>query len=259
MFDSRRFAGRSTTCLLAVGTVLVSLLVPGCGEGTPSPANSATFRHQRPDIRLDYPMGLTTALDRRVDRLWLVGDDAAYLFDARSKRKLGRVQLDGWIFIRPPYGCAPAILIRESGAVLVSSNVVPMIWEVDPIRLAATRHPVLLVSDDGKDVGITGLAQSGNGRIVFGTNGVGTLWRVDTETWTAYPIHLDRPLPPGGCLVSIREATDARDPVALCVHSDGEGSLVILDSQFRRGMVVANSCTASIVRQRTARTPLRSH
>ncbi len=58
------------------------------------------------------------------------------------------------------YACAPDIAIGPRGEVVVTSNVLPVLWKIDPDTLAVSVHRLQLDADHDKDVGFSGLAYS---------------------------------------------------------------------------------------------------
>jgi len=70
------------------------------------------------------------------------------------------VPLPGWLYAGEPYGCAPDLALGPKGEALISSDVVPVLWRVDPETLAVTQHTPWLDADADKDIGFTALAFS---------------------------------------------------------------------------------------------------
>ncbi|OAI52495.1 hypothetical protein AYO46_00615 [Betaproteobacteria bacterium SCGC AG-212-J23] len=63
-----------------------------------------------------------------------------------------RVELPGWTYVGEPY-CPPALALGANGEIVVTSNVIPTLWRIDPGTLAVTTHPLALDSDQDRDVG----------------------------------------------------------------------------------------------------------
>jgi hypothetical protein len=69
------------------------------------------------------------------------------------------VLLPGWIWVAAPH-CPPVLAIGPNGEAVVTSNVVPMLWRIDPDTLAVSTHALALNVDLDKDVGFAGLFYS---------------------------------------------------------------------------------------------------
>lgn len=64
--------------------------------------------------------------------------DAVYLQQARKARVA--IKLPEWQWAHEPYACPPAIAIGPRGEALVTSNVLPVLWKIDPQTRAVTVH-----------------------------------------------------------------------------------------------------------------------
>jgi len=119
------------------------------------------------------------------NRLWLLDPNAVSLYDNRSGKLLQRIVLPGWIHFGERFGCPPDLALDPSGAVFVTSNVLPVLWRIDPVQLEVTVLDIALDADHDKDVGFTGLAFAANG-IFIATNAIhGTLWEIDVRASSA--------------------------------------------------------------------------
>ena len=154
------------------------------------------------------------------------------------------VKLPGWHWAHEPYACPPAIAIGPRGEALVTSNVLPVLWKIDPQTLAVTVHSLELDADSDKDVGFSGLVYSARDGAYFAVSELhGSLWRIDPLLRRAQKIALvgagarrlcavdaargaPQPLQPGSACrarASISRLTSARPtssrPAALRIHS----------------------------------------
>ena len=68
--------------------------------------------------------------------------------------------LPGWLLVDAPYSCPPDLALGPKGEALITSNILPTLWRIDPESLAVTVHPLLLDADTDKDVGFSALAYS---------------------------------------------------------------------------------------------------
>lgn len=95
------------------------------------------------------------------------------------------VVLAGWINVHPPHAEPPACVVEPRGSVLVSSNVVPDLWRIDPATGGVDRLPIHLVDHPDREVGFSELEMV-TPRVLKAKNAIdGTPWRIDLRTRTA--------------------------------------------------------------------------
>lgn len=95
------------------------------------------------------------------------------------------VVLAGWVNAYQPYAEPPGCVVEPGGTVLVSSNVVPDLWRVDPVTGAIDRVPIRLNDDAMREVGFT-LLEIADAKTVKAKAAIGgAAWRIDLETRTA--------------------------------------------------------------------------
>jgi hypothetical protein len=126
-------------------------------------------------------------LDAQRNRVWLLTDEGVVIYDAAAPDKVLPVPLPGWQFAGEPYGCLPDLALGPKGEAVISSDVVPVLWRVDPTSLAVTRHELQLDADTDKDVGftvLTYLPEQGEFLAVSGLHG--TVWRIDGQLLQAH-------------------------------------------------------------------------
>jgi hypothetical protein len=112
------------------------------------------------------------------EQTWVLNADGVYLQQAGKARVA--VKLPEWHWANEPYACPPAIAIGPRGEALVTSNVLPVLWKIDPQTLAVTVHSLELDADSDKDVGFSGLVYSARDNAYFALSELhGTLWRID--------------------------------------------------------------------------------
>ena len=119
------------------------------------------------------------------NRLWLLNRDAVSLHDSGSGKLLRRVVLPGWTYFGERFGCPPDLALDSAGVVFVTSNVLPVLWRIDPVRFEVTRLDIERDVDQDKDMGFTGLAFAADGTVVAANAIHGTLWRIDLRTSSA--------------------------------------------------------------------------
>lgn len=136
------------------------------------------------------------------EQTWVLGVDGVYL--QRPGKARVAVKLPEWQWAHEPYACPPAIAIGPRGEALVTSNVLPVLWKIDPQTLAVTVHSLQLDADSDKDVGFSGLVYSARDNAYFAVSELhGTLWRIDPLLRRAQKIALSEPVR-GACSVSMQ-------------------------------------------------------
>ena len=136
------------------------------------------------------------------DRSWVI--EAGSLFLEESGKPRRAVELPGWHWAGEPYACAPAIAAGPRGEVVVTSNVLPVLWKIDPQTLAVSVHRLQLDADHDKDVGFSGLVYSERSGAWFAVSEAhGSLWRIDPLLRRAQKIALSERVR-GACSVSMQ-------------------------------------------------------
>jgi len=121
---------------------------------------------------------------------------------------LRRIDLPDAVFAHLPYACPPAMIVDRSGAVIISSNVLPVLWRIEPEGFTVRRYELLLDLEKDLDVGFSGLAAAHDDGIVFAHAGaLGSLWRIELPSGKATEINL--PLDAGIRLQSSASHTTA--------------------------------------------------
>ncbi len=130
-------------------------------------------------------------------RTWLI--DAGELFLQQAGKPRRAIRLPDWQWAGEPYACAPDIALGPRGEVIVTSNVLPVLWKIDPETLGVSVHRLELDSDLDKDVGFSALVYSERNGAYFAVSGLhGTLWRIDPLLRRAQKIALSE-VQPAGC------------------------------------------------------------
>lgn len=167
------------------GAFVASLLAATNGVG--APAWVQPDRTQREEA---LPV-LRVQLDTQRNRSWVLNHDAVYVYDAAKRRLIQRIELPGWFYVNEVFSCTPDFVLTPTGAALVTSNIVPTIWEIDPKSFVAHQHRLALDVDNDKDVGFVGLAYSRDGKELFGVSSLpGSLWKIDLITDTAQRVQV---------------------------------------------------------------------
>ena len=118
--------------------------------------------------------------DAARDRGWMLTPAGIAVVDPRSGRTVAQISLPDWIWAGEPLGCMPALALGPKGEVLVSSDVLPVLWRVDPDTLAVSRHELALDDRSGRDIGFSALSYSAKqGTFVAVACAGGARWRID--------------------------------------------------------------------------------
>ena len=178
---------------------------------------------------------LRTVQDASRNRVWVLERDAIYLHEGAQKK---RFELPGWTYVTEAYACSPDVALDAQGAAVVTSNVVPVLWRVEPAKAQVTRHELTLDADADKDVGFTGLTYAADQGVFFAVSATyGSLWRIDPLLRRAQKIPVSIPLG-DACGLAV-ERTKTRRTVVLCV----EGLRTVhLSPDQRSGYVFARRC-----------------
>jgi len=140
---------------------------------------------------------LRTVPDAARQRVWLLEADAVYLVEGGAKK---RFELPGWLHVSEGYVCSPDLAIDAQGAAIVTSNVMPVVWRIEPAKAQVTRHELALSADADKDVGFTGLVYARHQRAFYAVSATyGSVWRIDPQLQRAQKIRQSA-APERGCL-----------------------------------------------------------
>lgn len=154
--------------------------------------------------------------DAERNRLWLLDQGAVTLYHSRSGKLLQRIVLPGWTFAGKPFGCPPDLALDASGAVFVTSDVLPVLWRIDPVQFEVTVLEVALDADQDKDMGFTSLAFAADETLIAANAIHGTLWRINLRALTAEKVASSAPVrgvcEPRALLETAREASRAINP-----------------------------------------------
>ena len=229
-----------------LGVVAMMVAVSGCDSAAASrsvPGNSVAASVP-PDWYGDKPV-LRTQVDAARGRLWALTAEGVELYDAATRRKLAQIALPDWTWVGMQFACPPDLAIGPRGEAVISSNVVPTLWRVDPVSLAASKHDLALEEDSGKDVGITALVFSAQqGAYLAVSAAHGSLWRIDPRLARAQKIPLSEPLPKS-CTLAIAPREPDRRPiraVSMCVRGEKGDWTVAFAPDQRFGYVRPGQC-----------------
>lgn len=219
--------------------ILVAGLFVAISTGAPSLVRAEALRWE------DTLPALRIQVDAQRNRVWILTFDAVYLYNISNRRLLKRVELPNWAVAGEPAICAPDLALTPSGTALVTSNVTPAIFEIDPKKPAVRVHRIALDADDDKDVGFTGLAFDRGGRDLFGVSSLhGSAWRIDLVAGKAHKVRLTDPIR-GACGVAVLNRGTAKagnaEPV-LCIAGAGAERRISLTADVKAGRVSSAPC-----------------
>jgi hypothetical protein len=194
---------------------------------------------------------VTPATAKGVAPTWSLHTDGVDVLDAATTAKLRSIRLPGWVWANELYACPPVLALGPNGEALVSSNVQPVIWRIDPASFEVTRHELAL-DDRGRDVGFSGVAWSGRQGAYFAASGLdGSLWRIDRDLERAQRVPLSGGMPSACGLRMLSD--DARNPAqfALCVRTERGDWTVTLSPDHRSGHARPAPCAADAIASST--------
>jgi len=140
-----------------------------------------------------HAQALRTQVDRAHDRAWTLTRDDVVVRAASGRKIVARLALEGWIWAGEPWSCAPDLALGPRGEAVVTSDVLPVLWRIDPQTLAVTRHELALDADQGRDVGFSEIAWSPRHAAYFAVSAQGSRWRIDARLMRAEKIATTSP------------------------------------------------------------------
>lgn len=183
-------------------------------------------------------------VDASRNRVWFLTEEGVFLYDALRPQRVA-FNLPGLMWAGAPYGCLPDLALGPKGEVVVTSDIAPTLWRIDPETLAVSVHPLALDADLDKDVGFSGLVYSARQGAFFAvSHHHGTLWRIDSQLQSARKIPLTAPVR-GACSLTPRAhgAEQVASRMAdLCVRTPAGERSVLFAPDWRSAYVSAAAC-----------------
>ena len=171
---SNRIVSTSSRVFLAFLAASV-VAIAGC-DNRPSPPPA---QHATGVSLLDPSDNGRQRDDLARGRVWILNSQGVFLYHTSTAR-IVEVTLPSWQWVDTPYACPPDLAVGPNGEAVVTSNVVPTLWRIDPVSLAVSVHELVLDADNDKDVGFSGLRYSTEHGVFFAASDVhGSLWRID--------------------------------------------------------------------------------
>ena len=227
--------------ITVVAVTAALALLAGCETGAGSGAS-----RQYGNASGAKPVSVRYQVDAPRERVWWLTANGVFVNNARASEKTA-VALPGWTWAAAPWSCMPDLALGPRGEAVVTSNVVPVVWRIDPDTLAVSEHALALDADNDKDVGFSGLTYSPEHQAYFAVSGVhGTLWKIDPQLTRAEKIALSIPIH-SACRVGMGSGAisqvGGRTAVGLCVSGAERNWTVDLVLAHRSGYVRKTACT----------------
>src|SRR5262245_51709247 len=170
MWHGKAIAARMFSLALSIGSLA------GC-EVQPPPQVAKTAS----DLRRDLAPELRYQVDPSRRRVWILNRDGVFVYDVGTPEKTV-VRLPDWLWVGGDYSCLPDLALGPKGEAVITSNIQPTLWRVDPDSLTVSVHPLALDADADKDLGFTGLVYSAGHKAYFAVSDLhGSLWKIDSE------------------------------------------------------------------------------
>ena len=229
--------GKARAFFLA--TLIVS--IGGCESGA-APVRMPTAA---PDASQSRSPNVRYQLDPARNRAWFLTRDGVVLYDVATAEKVA-VPLPDWHWVGTPYACLPDLALGPNGEAVITSNILPTLWRIDPDSLAVSVHPLALDADTDKDVGFSGLVYSHEQGAYFAVSDIhGSMWRIDPLFKRAQKIPLSE-LVQKACGVALQPRIAQRKsvrPERLCVRAPQGGWSIDFAPDQRSAYVRTASCT----------------
>ena len=221
---------------------LVVLVVSACGsESGAAPSQATKSTTSAPKAKLPQ---VRYQVDPARNRVWFLSADGVFFYDVSKPEKVV-VSLPAWQWVDAPYSSLPDIALGPKGEAVITSNIVPMLWTIDPETLVVSVHPLELDSDTDKDIGFSGLVYSSEHGVFFAVSYVyGSLWRIDPLFKRAGKIQLSAPLPKAFGLALQRRIPQqkAGRRSGICVSAPKNRWTINLTPDLRSASVRAAPC-----------------
>ena len=184
--------------------------------------------------------------DKQRGLIWAIGAQSVSLYDGRSRTLIKKVELPGWAYVDEPQSCAPDLVIDAQGHALVSSNVRPDLWRINPHDQSVEHMAIELTTDGDKEVGFTGLFLV-NPYTVLAVSAIqGTLWWIDLESRTAGKLGLARPIR-GACALGVQPASASTVTPALVLCATTRNAVhQIRVTNLNQATLLAQPCTLAL-------------
>ena len=210
------------------------MLLAGCD------ARLASDRSPRASSAASEP-NIRSQVDAANGRIWWLTREGVFVHDAKTPQKRF-VPLPGWVSVDPAYACLAALALGPNGEALVTSNILPTVWKIDPETLAVSEYALVLDADQDKDMGFSGLVYSAEHAAYFAVSELGSLWRIDADLTRGEKVALSAPMAKP-CGVAVGSPPKAERLSRLCVRGQQGDWTVQVASDQRSASVRSAPCT----------------
>src|SRR5262247_2375478 len=169
MWNGNAVAVRAFFLAVSIGSI------GGCDVGVaplqaPQPASGVLYSDST-DVRYH--------LDPARNRVWFLSQDGVFVYDVGTRQKVA-VPLPDWLWLGADYSCLPDLALGPNGEAVVTSNILPTLWRIDPETLA---------------VSVPELVYSSAHHAFFAVSDLhGSLWKIDPQLTKAGKIALSAPI-----------------------------------------------------------------
>ena len=206
----------------------------GCDGGFSTvPAQSTAGAATEPNVRYQ--------VDAAHGRIWWLTREGVFVHDAKTPQRRF-VPIPGWVSVDVAYACPPALALGPKGEALVTSNVLPTVWTIDPETLAVSEHALALDADQDKDVGFSGLVYSSEHAAFFAVSELGSMWRIEPDLTRGEKVALSAPIAKA-CGVAVGAPQRGERLSRLCVRGQQSDWTVQLALDSRSASVRSTPCT----------------
>jgi len=122
-----------------------------------------------------------SVVDGARSRVYALVRDGVEVRDAGSRSRAAFVALQDWVWVGEEYSCPPGIALAPEGDVLVTSNVIPVVWRIDRRTLTAKAYRLRLEQEQGRDVGFISIRWSRNQGVYVAISNTEERWIVDAS------------------------------------------------------------------------------
>ena len=228
--------GKARALFLAALIVSIGGCDPGAAPPQVPKAAGNAPESQAPNLRYQ--------VDPARNRVWFLTRDGVFLYDVTTPEKIV-VPLPAWQWVGTPYGCLPDLALGPKGEAVITSDILPTLWRIDPETLAVSVHSLVLDADTDKDVGFSGLVYSPEQGAYFAVSYFhDSLWRIDPLFRRAQKIPLSAPIPKAcGLAVRPRIAQQKTNRLAgFCVYTPQGPQAIDLALDQRSAYLTTASC-----------------
>ena len=220
----------------------VSMVSAGGSDSRAAPSQATKTASNARETKLPQVRYL---VDPARNRVWFLTGDGVFFYDATKPEKIA-VALPAWQWVDAPYSSLPDLAIGPKGEAVITSNIIPTLWRIDPETLAVSVHPLALDSDTDKDIGFSGLAYSSEHRAYFAVSYIhGSLWKIDPLFKRAEKIQVSAPLPRAFGLAMLRRIPQQSTGQlsGICASAPERSWTIDLAPDQRSASVRTGSCT----------------